>query len=87
MRTLVTAKNNMTAITTEVTSDLIRLAIDREIKRTIEIRYEELKTEFLKTLEQEKAQTLAGISLYIQKEISYKTMGQDLIITLKTEKK
>lgn len=77
----------MTAITTEVTSDLIRLAIDREIKRTIEIRYEELKTEFLKTLEQEKAQTLAGISLYIQKEISYKTMGQDLIITLKTEKK
>ncbi len=62
-------------------------AIERELKRTISEKYELLKEQFLQQLERDKAQTLSGITLFILKQMSIETRGENIVITLRTENK
>ncbi len=62
----------------------IILIIETELKRTIEEKYEAHKKAFIEQLDREKAQTLASVTLFIMKQIDYKTIGENLVITLQT---
>jgi hypothetical protein len=68
-------------------SELIVNFIDAGIKKMVAERYEILKKDFLKQLERDKATELAGISLYIMKQISIDTLGDTTTIVLRTEKR
>lgn len=66
---------------------LIKNAIEHELKQMIESRYETMKNDFIEKIERDKAVTLAGISLYIMKQINMEQMGSNIHITLRTEQK
>lgn len=63
----------------------ITQAITRSITDYISGRYDEMKKDFIKQLEEDKAQALAGISLHIMKMIDMQKMQDRIVITLKTE--
>jgi hypothetical protein len=67
--------------------DLIVNFIDQGIKKLVAERYEILKKDFLEQLEKDKAADLAGISLYIMKQVEINRMGENVIITLRTQNK
>ena len=59
--------------------DAVRDAMDREVKS----RYETLKNEFIEQLDRDKDQICAGILLTLEKHVTFKTMGQELVITIR----
>jgi len=70
-----------------VDSQIIIKAIDGEIKRLISERYDVLKKEFVEKLERDKATELAGLSLFLMKNVNLSSIGETITITLRTENK
>lgn len=60
--------------------DFIKKAIDREIKLATEEELENAK----KRIDERKSQIIAGVLLYVQKQIEFTTLDQKLIIHVKT---
>ena len=74
-----------TAINTANTNDLILKAIESEVKRVVALKYDEMKDNFLKQIEKDKASALCGISLWMMKQINIRDLNQEVIITLRKE--
>lgn len=63
----------------EFMPEFIKQAIDREVKLATEEELENAK----KRIEERRSQIIAGVLLYIQREIQVETIGEKLIITIR----
>ena len=68
---------------TDNINNLILKAIEGEVKKVVEDKYDEMKKRFTEQIEKDKAIALAGISLWIIKQINIREVGQEMIITLR----
>lgn len=77
----------MTSIKNISSDDFIIKAIENEVKARIETSYENHKKDFLEKLEKEKAESLASITIWMMKQIDIQSIGDKVVITLRTETK
>lgn len=61
--------------------EFLQQAIEQEIKRVTEEEIEAAK----KRIDERKAQVIAGVVLYVQKQVTVERMGEQIIITAKTQ--
>lgn len=64
-------------------TEFITQAINDKVKKVAEEEFELAK----KRLDERKSEIIAGVVLYVQREMSVEQMGQNLIITIRQEKK
>lgn len=75
------------AIETKVSFNqtLVRV-IEGAIKEDVEAAWEEKKQRMIEELEREKSKSIAGIVLYVMKQMDFQTAADRLIITVRQEK-
>ena len=77
-------------ITNNINSSEVRFiisAIEKEVADTINSEYESAKKNLIEKLDKEKAKSIAGISLHIMKMIDAQRVGDNIVITVRTETK
>lgn len=79
------AKSNMATSDLKTDTRFIQEAMHREIVREVGLRFEDLKKKAIEQLDRDKDQIIAGIALYVEKQVSYERMGETLVIRVKTE--
>ncbi len=75
------------AIEKNTNDNFIVNAIESEVKRVVKEKYDNYKKYFLEQLEKDEAETLAGVSLFLMKKVDIQLMGEQILITLRTENK
>lgn len=67
--------------------EYLRPQVERELKRVIEDRYNQMKKDFDEKIEREKDQAIAGIAITLMSQVEFKEMGNILTIRVITDAK
>jgi len=74
----------MATNTTIFNEEALKKAIEKELTTFITERYEQMKKDFIKKIEEDKAKHIAGMSLHLMKSVSMETFGDKITIAIRT---